>query len=141
MTNPLYPLLSLLILGLLVVTQPGCLVVAAAAGTGATVAYVRGDLETTLDADPGQIADATESAFKDLGLYVTTKEVSGIRSTVVGRSPSNVKMTVVARSQTATLSRVSIRAGTFGDGAMQTRVLDSICQHLNQKPQDLVKVE
>ena len=39
------------ILGLLLVTQSGCLVVAAAAGTGAGVAYVRGDLETSFDAD------------------------------------------------------------------------------------------
>ena len=50
------PALMTMILGLgLAGTQSGCLVVAAAAGTGAGVAYVRGDLETTFDVGDGAV--------------------------------------------------------------------------------------
>lgn len=43
-------------------SQSGCLIAAAAAGTGAGLAYVKGKSEEVMDADPRQIAEATERA-------------------------------------------------------------------------------
>ncbi len=126
-----------LIIGLLLVSQTGCLlfaVGAAAGGTGAGVMYATGDLETTLDAPPKAVADATESAFKDLELVVIQKESSSIDAKITGRTARDVKMTVVIRGESEKLSRVSIRTGTFGDDPLQARVLEKIREHLGMIP-------
>jgi len=67
MTRRILTVLAMIILGLVLsASQTGCLLVAAAAGTGAGVAYVTGDLDTSLDADAKRVADATERAMKAL---------------------------------------------------------------------------
>jgi hypothetical protein len=132
MSQKLYRLLSVLILGPLAAAQGGCIVVAAAAGTGAGVAYVRGDLDATLDASPRAAADATERAFKDLELNVISKESSGLDAKLIGRTARDVKLTVVIKGESERLSRISIRTGVFGDDAIQSRVLAKIREHLGE---------
>ena len=130
MKMPIRTLIVAILLGLLLASQSGCLLVAAAAGTGATVAYVRGDTETTLDASPARVVAATEQAFKDLDLHVITKESSGLDGKIVGRTARDVKMTVVVKGESENTSKISIRTGTFGDDAMQARVLEKIRENL-----------
>ena len=134
MSRKLYRWMVALILGPLCVAQAGCIVVAAAAGTGAGVAYVRGDLDATLDASPAAAADATERAFKDLELNVISKESSGLDAKLVGRTARDVKLTVVIKGESDQLSRISIRTGVFGDDAIQSRVLAKIREHLGAAP-------
>ena len=134
MSQKLCRLLIALILGLACAAQAGCIVVAAAAGTGAGVAYVRGDLDATLDASPGAAADATERAFKDLELNVISKESSTLDAKLVGRTARDVKLTVVIKGESDKLSRISIRTGVFGDDAIQERVLAKIREHLAATP-------
>jgi hypothetical protein len=131
MNNRTYSILIALILGLLPAMQAGCLVVAAAAGTGAGVAYVRGDLDTTVEANPKQVAAATEKAFADLEFHLISHESSAIDAKLVGRTARDVKMTVVIKGEGERLSKLSIRAGTFGDDAMQDRLLQKIKSHLS----------
>src|SRR5687768_9013736 len=83
MSRKLLRLIIALILGLACATQAGCLVVAAAAGTGAGVAYVRGDLDATVDASPVAAADATERAFKELDLHVISRESTALDAKLV----------------------------------------------------------
>ena len=130
MSQKLLRLIIALILGLACATQAGCLVVAAAAGTGAGVAYVAGDLDATVDANPKAAADATERAFKDLELAVISKESSSLDAKIVGRTARDVKMTVVIKGESEKLSRISIRTGVFGNDAMQHRLLEKIREHL-----------
>ena len=134
MSQKILRLIVALILGLACATQAGCLVVAAAAGTGAGVAYVQGDLDATLDASPQAAADATERAFKDLDLAVISKESSSLDAKLIGRTARDVKLTVVIKGESDKLSRISIRTGVFGDDAMQHRVLEKIRQHLGTAP-------
>ena len=130
MRRKLLGIILALILGLLCATQAGCIVVAAAAGTGAGVAYVRGDLDATVDASPAAAAAATERAFKDLELHVISKESSALDAKLVGRTARDVKLTVVIKGESDKLSRISIRTGVFGDDPMQDRVLAKIREHL-----------
>jgi len=123
-----------LFLGLACATQAGCLVVAAAAGTGAGVAYVQGDLDATLDAGPVAAADATERAFKELDLAVISKESSSLDAKVIGRTARDVKLTVVIKGESDKLSRVSIRTGVFGNDVMQHLVLEKIPEQLAAAP-------
>lgn len=119
-----------LILGLVLVNQAGCLLVAAAAGTGATVAYVAGDVDAALDASPKAVVNATEKACKDLDLVVITKESTNLDGKIIARTARDVKMTVVIKGESDKLSRVSIRAGVFGDDPMQDRLLQKIRENL-----------
>jgi hypothetical protein len=121
----------MLILGLLLASQAGCLLVAAAAGTGATVAYVRGDLETNVDADPKAVADAAERALKDLDIAVISKEASLIDGRVQGRTARDVKITIVIKGESEKSSHVSVRMGTFGDAATQSNIMEHIRKQLN----------
>jgi hypothetical protein len=119
------------ILGLLLVSQAGCLLVAAAAGTGATVAYVRGDLESSVDADPKAVADAAERALKNMDIAVISKESSLIDGKVQGRTARDVKITIVIKGESEKTSHVSVRMGTFGDSAMQSNIMDRIRKELS----------
>ncbi len=113
-------------LGLLATSQTGCLVAAAAAGAGGTVAYVRGDTEVVLDGDPAQVTAAGEAALRDMDLKVVSSEASGVDGKVVARTARDKKLTLVVESVGDGISKVSVRAGNFGDDALQQRVLEKI---------------
>lgn len=115
-------------------TLSGCLLVAAAAGTGATVAYVRGDLKTSIDADPKRVVDAAERAMKDMDIAVISKQSSSIDGKVVGRTARDVKLDVTIKGQSERVSTVYIRAGVFGDQAMQSNLLEKIQSELGRLP-------
>lgn len=127
----LYRTTIVMILSGMLLTQSGCLLVAAAAGTGAGVAYVRGDLETSVEAQPDQVAAATEKAMKDLDIAVISTSSSSIDAKVVGRTARDTKLTVVAKSQGSKFSELSVRAGVFGDDAIQHRLLEQIKTNLS----------
>lgn len=110
--------------------QSGCLIAAAAAGTGATVAYVRGDLSETVVADPQRVALATEQAAKNMELVVVSKQSSKVDAKVVTRTARDVRMVVVAKSEGEQTSRVFVRVGTFGDDSLQRRMMDQIRANL-----------
>ena len=117
-------------LGTLAVTQSGCLLLAVGAGTGVGVAYVEGKSEAILDANPKQVAAATEMAVKDLEMTLVSQEASLSDSRVIARSARDVKYEIVAKAEGAKSSHVYIRVGVFGDDAMQDQMLDKIKAHL-----------
>ena len=111
---------------MLLASQSGCLVAAAAAGTGATVAYVRGDNESVINGNAHDVTNAVERAMKGLEIAVISKEASQLDGRVVGRTARDVKMTVIVKGESAGVSHVSIRAGVFGDSTMQNQLLERI---------------
>src|SRR4051794_1066373 len=115
---------------LLMLSQSGCLLAAAAAGTGAGVAYVKGKTEATVDADPIQVADATEQAMRDLNITVISRQATKVDANIEGRTASDTKLNVPAKSETERTSRVFIRAGVFGDDPLQERLLSRIRDNL-----------
>jgi hypothetical protein len=117
----------------LLATQAGCLVAAAAAGTGATVAYVRGDTETTLPGHPKEITAASEAAAKDLKLTVTQSTSSGLDGKMVARTASDTPVVVTVKTHGPDASRVTIRVGRFGDDVMQNQLLERIRENLKKQ--------
>src|SRR2546423_6776860 len=85
-------LLAALILTVLL-TQTGCILLAAGAATGATVAYVRGDLETALAGNPEKVAAATKAAFEEMKLAIVTNEATALDAKVMARTAQDVKIT------------------------------------------------
>jgi hypothetical protein len=115
---------------LLVASQTGCLVAAAAAGTGATVAYVRGDTEAVLQGDPPRVAAAAERAANQLKLSVVSANSTGLDGKLIARTASDAKVEVTIKGEGPGTSKVWIRVGMFGDTAIQQNMLDAIRQHL-----------
>ena len=113
----------------------GCLAVAAAAGTGATVWYVKGDLEARVNAEPPQVSVATAAAMRDLDMHVLSEEATGIDAKIVGRTASDSKVTVTAKKTGDGLSSLSIRVGVFGDEQLSTAVYERIKARLAAEPQ------
>ena len=118
------------LLSLLMVTQGGCLLFAAAAATGGTVAYVKGDLEQMVDATPDKVAVAAEAALKDMSLTVISARGSAFDADVVARTAGDAKAHVVAKARGERASWVSVRVGVFGDDGMSARIMQAINKHL-----------
>lgn len=114
------------ILGLLMASQTGCLLIAAGAGTAGTVAYVKGDTDAVIDADTKTVTAATEQAMKDMELHVISREATGFDGRVNGRTAGDTKVVVVVKHYGEKLSKVSVRVGNFGNEAMQTALLEKI---------------
>lgn len=113
-----------------VFTQSGCLLAVAAVGTGATVAYVKGDADITFKASPDAVAAAAAAAMKDLSVSVISNESSKLDARVVGRTARDTRLTVTAKSGGGELSTVSVRAGTFGDSQLQNQLIEKMRAHL-----------
>ena len=125
---------TLVLIGLCVVllaTQAGCFLAVAAAGTGAGVAYVRGDTDAVVSALPQEVAAASAAAAKEMNLTVTSNNSSRLDARVVARTASDTPVVVSVKAEGPEASRVSIRVGRFGDDVMQATMLEKIRQNLN----------
>jgi hypothetical protein len=115
----------------LLATQAGCFLAVAAAGTGAGVAYVRGDTDAVVSALPQEVAAASAAAAKEMNLTVTSNNSSRLDARVVARTASDTPVVVSVKAEGPEASRVSIRVGRFGDDVMQATMLEKIRQNLN----------
>ena len=113
----------------LTATQTGCILFAAA-GAGAGVAYVRGDTEVVLAAEPNAVTAASETAAKDMKLTVTQSTSSGFDGKMVARTAADTPVVVVVKSEGPGASHVSIRVGRFGDDVLQSTMLEKIRANL-----------
>ncbi|HSI33577.1 MAG: DUF3568 family protein [Phycisphaerae bacterium] len=125
------PLIAALALGALALTQSGCLLAVAAVGTGATVAYVRGDTESAMDAAPDRVTAAAKAALEDLKIVVVSSHASALDGDVVGRTAGDDKVHIVVKAQGERTSHISIRIGTFGDQAISNRILLKVNERLS----------
>jgi hypothetical protein len=111
----------------------GCavLLVGAAAGAGvAGTAYVLGDLEAQLEADPPAVAKATDRALDALQIRRISNSSSGLDAVIVGRTGADKKVTVKVKGAGEGRSKISIRVGAFGDESMSREILRRIEKEL-----------
>ena len=120
---------ALMIGGVVMTTQTGCLVAAVGAAAG-TVAYVKGDLEATVDAKPDVVIEATRTAAKDLGFAVEYANGSSIDGQAKLRSGADKEIFIKTKAIGDKSSKISIRVGTFGDESTSHLVLDKIKANL-----------
>lgn len=118
------------VLGAIATTQGGCLLVAAGAGAGATVAYVRGDTESTVDATPQRVIEASKAVMADMDVTVVSSSASALDGDLIARTARDAKVHVVVKGAGERTSHVSIRIGTFGDKEMSNRILLKLNERL-----------
>lgn len=117
-------LLSVLVL------SSGCLALAAGAGAGAAVAYVRGDLDVTLDANLAKSARAAEKAIGQLKYIKISNRRDALRATLISRTASDQKIELYLEKLTDDATKLKIRVGTFGEESMQQEILTRIKSNL-----------
>lgn len=118
------------ILGATIIASGGCLAVAAAAGTGLGVAYVKGDLEAVVEATPRKFVAEAEAALESMGIRVLAANANDVEGTVNARTADDKKIMIKVSKQTDATSTVSIRVGTFGDEVMSQAIYEKIKANL-----------
>jgi hypothetical protein len=104
----------------------GCLAVAAGAGAAAGVAYVRGDLEATLNAGLDQSIRATDKAVQQLAYAKVSEKKDALLDTFVVRNSADKKIEIRLENAGEGLTKVRIRVGVFGDETLSRAVFDKI---------------
>jgi hypothetical protein len=104
-------------------------VVAGAAGAGA-VAYVRGQLESTLSAGYDKAADAANLAVQQLQFSKISEKKDAVADIITVRTAGDRKIVIKIDKVAALSSKVRIRVGWFGDEALSLTVLDKIRANL-----------
>ena len=123
----LFTRLSLfLFLGLLPVLS-GCVVAVAGAAAGAgAIAYVRGELETSLDHNYSKVVDATRSALTDLEFNKISERKDAIDAELIYRTALDKKVTIKLSKVTDKTTKVKIRVDLLGDEALSMSILEKI---------------
>jgi len=120
------------VMAIVVVTQSGCLVAAAAGAAGGTVAYMKGDVEAVVDGGVEQTFNATKAAMDELKLPLLATWANAMEAHVEARVGTDNKATVNINGQSEKLSKVSIRVGTFGDQGLSQAILEKIKANLSK---------
>lgn len=118
------------ILTISTVVQTGCVAVVAAGAGAGTVAYVRGQLNATLDAPLDPAVNATRQAISDLGFHKISDESDASGAVLVTRNAQDDRITIRLTREADPVTKVSIRVGMFGDEALSQTVLNAINQNL-----------
>jgi hypothetical protein len=127
-SNFLRPLLLAACAAALIGTT-GCVVVAAGAGAGA-VAYVRGDLDTTLNADYEKVVAATREAIEQLEFAKMSDNKDALKAVLVSRTAQDKKVEITLQNTGKKITNVKIRVGVFGDEQLSLSILDKIKSNL-----------
>jgi len=120
-------------LGCSLALTTGCILVAAGAGAAAgvgTYAYVRGELESTLDAPLDRTWRATQTAMKDLKFAVTKEQKDALQAELTARTAADKKVLVKLVKLTNNTTEVRVRVGTFGDESLSRLILEKIKANL-----------
>ena len=119
------------VIGVLACGQVGC---ASAKSVGEEKSSPFQGTQTIMTADPVAVTNAAKSVVEDLQLTVVSSGASGLDGKVVARTANNRKLTVDIKTAGESLSRVTVRAGGFGDKTIQKQVLDRIKAKLPAAP-------
>ena len=103
----------------------GCLAVAAGAGAG-VVAYVRGDLETTLPNDYSRVVEATRGAVKGLEFAEVSDHKDAFAAVIVVRTALEKKVEISIVNAGKNLTNMKIRVDLFGDEQLSLAILEKI---------------
>ena len=113
-----------------VALSSGCVAVVAGAGAGAAVAYVRGDLDATVNAGFEKAVRAANGAVADLKFAKVSERKDALQAVIVARNAADKKIEIRVDQIGERDSKVKIRVGVFGDEALSIAILDKIKANL-----------
>jgi len=104
----------------------GCVVVAAGAVGAGAVAYVRGELESSVEADLDTTYLAAQRALARLEFAKIDQRKSGLDAQLVHRTALDKRIEVKLKKVTDRLTKIQIRVGVVGDQELSLTLLDKI---------------
>lgn len=119
-----------LLLAVALLFQSGCLVAAAGAAGAGTVAYLRGELSSTLDAPYENVVRAVNRGIQQLEFAKISENKDALTAIHISRTADDKKIEVKVSKVTDRTTRVQIRVGVFGNEQLSLTVLDRIKEHL-----------
>lgn len=123
-------LLAALLAALPIAFTSGCLAVAAGAAGAGTVAYIRGELDTSLSYNLDAVDRATNRAAEQLRFAKINEGADALARVIVLRTAEDKKIEVKLTRTTDTLTQVRIRVGVFGNEAVSRALLEKIQANL-----------
>jgi hypothetical protein len=107
----------------------GCVAAGAAAAGAGTAAYVTGDTEATLAAEPQHVLTAARETYKAMDIAITDEMKGGGQRRLKGETGAGetVSVSVEPRGES---TKVWVRVGFFGDSALSHQILERIKQRL-----------
>ena len=115
---------ALVLGGAILLGTSGCVAVVAAGAAGAGVAWVRGALETNLEASLDEAYQAAQEAVAKLELARISEKKSALDASVLARTALDKRIEIVLKRVGPKTTHVSIRVGVFGDEALSLTVLE-----------------
>lgn len=115
---------------LLAASLTGCVAVVAGAAGAGTVAWVRGELEATLDANYEKAATAANLAIKQLQFAEISEKKDALTAILIARTAEDRKVEIKVIKVGDQSAKVQIRVGVFGDEALSLTILDKIKTNL-----------
>jgi hypothetical protein len=126
-------LTTMILIGWMLVGSSGCALLVVAAAAAAGVAYVKGELQVHIDADPRTLATASQAAFEALEVSKISSAASALDLKIVGRTAGDKKIELIGTRSDAGGTDLSIRVGTFGDESISRQIHEQIKKHLPAK--------
>jgi hypothetical protein len=118
------------LLAALALTLSGCVVAAVGAGAAASVGYIRGDLEATLENDVEQVYEASLKALDQLKLAVVSKQQDALGAKIVSRNIEDKKIQINLKQNEGGVTKLTIRIGVFGNETQSRLIYDKIRDNL-----------
>lgn len=110
--------------------QTGCLVVAAGAAGAGAVAYVRGELQSTLSHSFEATERAANAALEQLQLIKINEKKDAFVAIITARTADDKKVEIKLTQLSAQTTKTEIRVGVFGDEARSLSILEKIKANL-----------
>lgn len=112
----------------LLIAHAGCASVEQ--GTSKTVAFVRGDVNSTLEGGYDASVKATRTALERMKFTLESERGDALQSEFVARTALDKKIEVLVTRRGAKETGVRIRVGAFGDEAVAQSLLAEIKDRL-----------
>lgn len=109
----------------------GCVVVAAGAVGAGAVAYVRGELASSLEGDLDAVYQAAQRALVKLEFAKIEERKSGLDAQLIHRTALDKRVEIKLEKVTDRLTKVKIRVGVVGDQELSLALLEKIRAELN----------
>ena len=127
-----------LVLGVAILLNSGCLLIAAGAagGAAATYSYCKGKVAEAYPASFEDTCQATRTALLELGMPVLDEKHKDTEGHIDSKTSDGDRVRITVESiqsripAEGTLTRVSVRVATFGDHLVSDRILQQVNLHL-----------
>lgn len=116
----------LLLGGLLLATQTGCVAVAAAGAAAGGIGYAKGDLEGYVNAPLSRSVAACNAALTRLKYSKIKEESDAMEATIIARTGDDTKITIKMKQLADKTTEISVRYGVFGDQPMSQVLMTEI---------------